>query len=98
MPLTSTDIDAQLELAAGVLRSLRQDAAAVKTTTNRAVSTLSQFSATYSELISAVAALSGSTNAVDVLQAARLAKLQDEAADLFAKVSAVKAGIDALGL
>lgn len=98
MALNSTDIDAQLDRAAAELRSLRADAVGVRTLTNRAVSSLSQFSTTYSELIESVAALAGSADQVDSLQVSRLAKIQSEAADLFIKVQAVKNGIDQLGL
>lgn len=98
MALQSTDIDAKLDQAANALRSLRGDAISVKSLTNRAVSELSQFNTDYSELIAAISELSGSTDPVDQLQTAKLAKIQAEAADLYVKVLAVKNGIDQLGL
>lgn len=98
MALASTDIDARLEQMAQSLRSLRAAAQEVKQSTNRAVSELSQFSQTHSAVIEAVAELSGSINPVAQLQAAKLAIISAEASDLYAAVSAVKAGIDQLGL
>lgn len=98
MALASTDIDEQLENMANNLRQLRVGSREVKRTVNRAVSELSQLATTYSDVIDAVSGLEGSSNPVDQLQAAKLAKITSEAADLFTKVRAVKKGIDQLGL
>lgn len=80
------------------MRRHRQDAQEVKSITAAAVSNLAQFQTTFSELISAVAALSGSDDPVDRLHIAKLAKLQAERTELYAKVLTVKNGIDQLGL
>lgn len=98
MALASTDIDAKLDQMAQSLRSLRASAQEVKQSTNRAVSELSQFSQTHSAVIEAVAELSGSSNPVAQLQAAKLAIISSEATALYAAVLAVKTGIDQLGL
>lgn len=98
MPLESTDIDEQLEKMANAIRQLRAGSQEVKRTVNRAVSELSQLATTYSEAIDAVSGLAGSSNPVDQLQVAKLAKISSEATDLLVKVTTVKAGIDQLGL
>lgn len=98
MALESTDIDAKLEEMAGKLRGLRASAKQVRETTNRAVSELAQLNQTYSEVIDAVADVEGSSNPVDQLQVAKLARITSEGTDLYSKVSAVKNGIDQLGL
>lgn len=98
MALESTDIDAALSRMADSIRHLRDAAKDVKRSTNLAVSELSQFATTNSEAIAAVSGLSGSSDPVDRLQVAKLAKITAEAGDLYAKVLAVKTGIDQLGL
>lgn len=98
MALESSDIDAKLDELAGLVRRHRRDAESVKTLTATAVSNLAQVPTTYDELIEAVGLLQGSSNPVDQLQVAKMAKLTQEATDLYAKINAVKNGIDQLGL
>lgn len=98
MALQSTDIDAKLEELAGKIRSIRASALGVVSETNRASSTLSQLSTDYSELIAAVNDLSGSSNPVDQLQMAKLAKITAEAGSLSTSIAAVKNAIDNLGI
>ena len=95
MALESTDIDAKQEELAGVIRSIRAQAANVKVTTNRAASQLSQLTTDYAELIDAIADLEQSGNPVDQLQVAKMAKLFSEAQALAVKINAVKSIIDA---
>ena len=63
--------------------------------TNRASSQLSQLSTDYSELISAIGDIEQSSNPVDQLQVAKMAKLVSEAQGLATQINAVKAIIDA---
>ena len=95
MSLESTDIDAKQEELAGVIRSIRAQAANVKTTTNRAASQLSQLTTDYAELIDAITDLEQSGNPVDQLQVAKMAKMVSEARALAVKINAVKSIIDA---
>jgi hypothetical protein len=98
MALASTDIDARLEQMAQSVRAIRAAALEVKSSTNRAVSELSQFTQTHAAVIEAIGELAGSTNPVAQLQIAKLSIVSDEAAALYGAVSAVKAAIDQLGL
>lgn len=95
MALQSTDIDAKQEELAGVIRSIRAQAANVKTTTNRASSQLSQLTTDYAELIDAISDLGQSNNPVDQLQVAKMAKIVSEAQSLAVQINAVKTIIDA---
>ncbi len=98
MALASTDIDARLEQMAQSVRAIRAAALEVKSSTNRAVSELSQFTQTHAAVIEAIGELAGSTNPVAQLQIAKLAIVAGEAGAVFTAVSAVKAAIDQLGL